>query len=182
MTPAGYMAKRVSRRPEWMEAARIADIYSVSGCVSACFADYIAYWKHNGYWLFDSPGIILRVAREHSIDLSGMTLFYYEMHELEFHDRQGRWEPFAPETSLTTRVATPGTKSLEGYDVVTFCAGTSPECSPLSCNGLAKEVQTNPHCLLPSLERARELLEAGCFRETEPGPFRIFTVYSVAWS
>jgi hypothetical protein len=75
----------------------------------------------------------------------------------------------------------PGAKVLEGYDVVTFSAGTNPECSPLSCNGLAAEVETNQHCLLTSLEQARDLLEQGQFKDSEPGPYRIFAVYSVAW-
>jgi len=39
--------------------------------VSADFADYIEYWKHNDYWLFDSPEIIHGVVSEHSIQLVG---------------------------------------------------------------------------------------------------------------
>ncbi len=50
MIPVGYMAKRVSKKPDWLQAAQVIDIYSVSGCVSEDFADYIDYWKHNGYW------------------------------------------------------------------------------------------------------------------------------------
>ena len=45
-------------RAQWIKAERVSDIYSVSGCVSKNFADYINYWKHNGYWFFDSPRII----------------------------------------------------------------------------------------------------------------------------
>jgi hypothetical protein len=104
MIPAGYMAKRVSLRPEWIKAERVADIYSVSGCVSKDFADYIKYWKHNGYWFFDSPEIILRLARQNSIDLTGVRLFFYEVHELEFADTEGRWTTFEPEPSFSTQV------------------------------------------------------------------------------
>lgn len=70
---------------------------------------------------------------------------------------------------------------LEGYDVVTFVAQTAPECSPLSCNSLASEIETNSRCLLQSVEQAQELLENGTFDDSEPGPYRIFAVYSVAW-
>jgi hypothetical protein len=181
MIPAGYMAKRVSLRPEWIKAERVADIYSVSGCVSKDFADYIKYWKHNGYWFFDSPEIILRLARQNSIDLTGVRLFFYEVHELEFADTEGRWTTFEPEPSFTTQVVLPAEKALEGYDVVTFSAKTSAECSPLSCNSLAAEVETNQHCLLDSFERAQQLLEEGKFKNTEPGPYRIFAVYSTQW-
>jgi len=78
-------------------------------------------------------------------------------------------------------VVVPAGASLEGYDVVTFSAGSSPECSPLSCNGLASEIATNRHCLLPSVAAARHLLERGAFDRGEPGPFRIFAVYSLPW-
>ncbi len=179
MIPVGYMAKRVSVRPEWLKAERVADIYSVSRCVSEDFADYINYWKHNGYWFFDSPGIIQRLALDHSLDLTGTTLFYYEVHEGEFDDAENQWIPFAPEPSFTTRVISPLEKTLEGYDVVTFSVRTSAECSPLSCNSLSTEVETNQHCLLPSFERALQLVDEGKFNNAEPGPYRIFAVYSV---
>lgn len=181
MIPAGYMAKRVSTRPEWIHSEQVVDIYSVSHCVSSDFADYIHYWKHNGYWFFDSPEIIQQLSRETSIDLQGMSLFYYEVHELEFEEASSQWTRFGPEPSFTTNVIVPSRKVLEGYDVATFFAGTSAECSPLSCNALAIEVETNQHCLLASLQQAQRLLESGEFKHAEPGPYRIFAVYSVEW-
>jgi hypothetical protein len=78
-------------------------------------------------------------------------------------------------------VIVPAHRTLEGYDVVSFYAKTSPECSPLSCNGMAVDVETNEHCLLRSLEDAKQLLEDGRFSGSEPGPYRIFAVYSVDW-
>ena len=179
MIPAGYMAKRVSPRPEWLPSERIQDIYSVSSCVSDDFADYVNYWQHNGYWFFDSPEIIRQVCREHEIDLQGTQFFYYEVHNWEFDADHQQWQSFQPESSFVTQVVTPSQKVLEGYDVVTFCVKTVAECSPLSCNALATEVATNQHCLLPSLEAAQHLLESGKFNNTEPGPYRIFAVYSV---
>jgi len=53
--------------------------------------------------------------------------------------------------------------------VVTFFAKTSPECSPLSCNGMAKEIRTNEHCLLATFEEAYDKLTNGAFKEAEPG-------------
>jgi len=72
------MAKRVQKRPDWLQAAHVVDIFSVSGCVSEDFADYIGYGKHNGYSFFDSPEIIKCVAKENSIELDGTSLFYYD--------------------------------------------------------------------------------------------------------
>ena len=84
MIPVGYMAKQVIMYPEWLQAQQVVNVYSVSGCISRNFADYIKFWKHNGYWFFDSPGIIQQLSQEQSIDLGETSLFYYEVHELEF--------------------------------------------------------------------------------------------------
>jgi len=66
-----------------------------------------------------------------------------------------------------------------GFDVVSFSQQNSPECSPLSCNALAQSTPVNRHCLLATFEDAVTALEAGRFDNSEPGPFRIFAVYSV---
>jgi len=179
MVPAGYMAKRVVERPDWLRAVGVSAVYSVSGCVSRNFADYIKFWKHNGYWLFDSPKGIVEIALDSGIDLAGTVLFFYEVHELQFGS--GEWTRFEPEPSLGTDVRVPEARVFEGYDVVTFLGQSSPECSPLSCNLLASHVETNSRCLLQSFDRARRLLEDGVFNDSEPGPYRIFGVYSVAW-
>jgi len=176
------MAKQVAARPDWLKADRVVDVYSVSNCVSNDFADYVIYWKHNGYWLFDSPETIREIAKEHSVDLKDTRLFYYEVHDLEYDEDKKSWLPFAPEPSLKTQILEPEIKTPEGYDIVTFSVGTSPECSPLSCNSLASAIETNEHCLLPSVVKAKELLEEGKFENAEPGPYRIFAVYSVPWS
>ena len=178
MIKAGYLAKHVVMKPDWLNATRVVDIYSVSGCISGDFADYIGYWRHNGYWLFDSPSIIRDLAEQKNISLAGCTLFYYEVHELQFNDKKSAWEGFAPEPSFPLAVESPRYATLAGYDVVSCSAGASPECSPLSCNGLAKEIATNSHCLLESLEDAKQLLEQGRFVNCEPGPYRIFSVYT----
>jgi hypothetical protein len=179
MIPAGYMAKRVAQRPGWIEALHVSDIFSVSGCVSENFTDDIHYWKHNGYWLFNSPEIIRSIARENSLTLEGTSLFYYEVYEREFDGQE--WRARGPEASFATDVLAPSDKQLEGFDVVTFFAGTSPECSPLSCNGLAKEVHANAHCLFDTFAEAESSLASSAFKNSEPGPYRIFAVYSLDW-
>jgi hypothetical protein len=140
MIPVGYMAKRVSKSPDCLEASKVIDIYSVSGCMSKAFADYTNYWKHNGYWFFDSPEIIQNVAKEHLHQLEGTSLFYYEAHELQFDDRS--WQPYAPEPSSPT-------------DIIP------------------------PPRLLRSFAEAENHLINGAFQNSEPGPYRIFSVYSV---
>ncbi len=180
MISVGYMAKRMVGCPEWIKTPRVKEICSVGKCISADFADFINYWKHNGYWFFDSPQIIHELAQEHSIDLTGTRYFYYEAYEQEFDDtrEQWQWTSFRPEPSFTTEIVVPVNKILLGYDVVTFSQNNAAECSPLSCNSLAEDVETNEHCLLSSLQQAQQLLESGKFKNSEPGPYRIFAVYS----
>jgi hypothetical protein len=179
MILVGYMAKRVSEGREFLHVPSVVDVYSVSSCISDDFADYINFWKHNGYWLFDSPEIIQAIAKENSIDIDGTKLFFYEAHEMEFDGQ--KWRTFASEPSFPMNVKPPSQKRLEGFDVVTFWPGKSPGHSPLSCNGLAEDIPTNSHCLLESFEEAESHLNAGRFVKCEPGPYRIFAVYSVDW-
>jgi hypothetical protein len=179
MMPVGYMAKRILNRPERFENTDILDIYSVSGCMSKNFADYIQFWKHNGYWFFDSPRIIQQIAKEDPVDLNETKLFYYEVFPLEFHDNN-EWKPFEPEASFTTDIEVPDPKNFEGYDIVTFSQRNSAECSPLSCNLLANDIPVNKHCLLPDFDNAYQLLRDGKLQHSEPGPYRIFAVYSIS--
>lgn len=178
MRPLGYLYKRVANRPAWLKAETVEDIYSLSNCISKDFADYINYWKHNGYWLFDSPEAIQALAAEHSISLEGLKLFYYEAHEEEYDDERQAWVPFGPEPSFVTNVVPPKHKTVEGFDVTCYSAHTSPECSPLSCNACAEMITTNAHCLLRTFEEAVHAIESGQFKGTEPGPYRIIAVYS----
>ena len=121
--------------------------------------------------------MIERIAREQSIDLAGTTMFYYEVYEQEFDDAKEQWCPYKREESFTTNVRLPDQKILAGFDVVSSTSRNSPECSPLSCNSLANEIQTNAHCLLPDIDTAKQLVETGRFRHSEPGPYRIYAVY-----
>lgn len=178
MIAAGYMAKKAVPKPGWINAIAVVDLCSVSNCISTAFCDYIKHWKHNGYWLFDSPRVITAVAQAASVDLSDHRIFYYEVYEQQFDEARHVWLPFEPDKAFTTTVQRPDRKQLLGFDVVTFSSQTSPECSPLSCNNLAPSIEVNEHCLLKSLADAKQLLEGGAFHESEPGPFRIFAVYS----
>ena len=179
MIPAGYIAKTVVSRPDWLKANGVEDIYSVSGCISKDFANSINFWKHNGYCLFDSPTVIEQVASEQSIDITETTMFYYEVYEQELDDAKDRWCPYEGERSLPTNIRSPEKKILAGFDVVHSLMRNSPECSPLSCNSLANDIQTNAHCLLPDFETAKRLVERGRFNDSEPSPYRIFAVYTL---
>jgi hypothetical protein len=105
MVPVGYMAKRVRKRSDRFQAPHVVAVFSVSDCNCENFTDYIPYWKHNGYWLFDSQEVIRTVARENSILLAGTSLFYYEAYEKDFDGE--RWTPWSPEPSFRTDLLAP---------------------------------------------------------------------------
>jgi len=179
LRPLGYLYKRIAGRPAWLEATDVVDVYSLSSCISEPFADYIPFWKHNGFWLFDSPAIIRELAAEHGLALDGLRLFYYEAHEREYDEVRRTWLPYAPEASFRTAIAPPRGPVLEGFDVTSFTAGTAPECSPLSCNAAARGIATNAHCLFATAAEAVHALERGGFADAEPGPYRVIAVHSV---
>ena len=178
MMPVGYMAKHLRPKPEFLKAPWVTDIYSVSGCISENFADskYVNYF--NGFWFFNSLDEIRDLSIEYSIARHGTSLFYYEAYEAEFDGK--RWLPYAPDPTLITEIVPPRRKHLKGFDVVTFSMHVGPECSPLSCNSLAEHVPTNEHCLLDSFKDAEQRIDDGTLTlRSEPGPFRIFAVYTV---
>ncbi len=173
------MYKTISKKPDWLKTNQVSDIYSVSGCVSEDFTDWINYWKHNGYWFFDSPKIIEDLVREQDLSLNGMTLFFYLAYEKQWETDEEKWRLYSPEESFSTNVVLPQNSRIEGYDIISFYCRTSAECSPLSCNHMAQEIKVNPHCLLDTFEEAKLLLEDGSFKDCEPGPYRIYEVHTI---
>jgi hypothetical protein len=178
MIPAGYLYKRVAARPPWKVKARhIAEIHSVSSCISENFADYTDHWQHNGFWLFNSPDTLTAIALAECVDLRPLTLFYYETYPLEFDAAARGWLAIMPDGPV--QVVPPTAKVFSGYDVCSFSQRNTPECSPLSCNRLCETLPVNQYCLFDTLDAAKTALTAGAFDQSEPGPFRIFAVFTV---
>jgi hypothetical protein len=187
MIPAGYIYKQAAAPPEWLKQVPGVDrIFSVSGCIAAEFGDTTNHWRHNGFWLFDQPSIMLEIAQADGIDLRPMTLFYYEAYELELNDDSG-WSPGAAGSwtdiaanDFPTNVTPPPSKTLRGFDVVTHMKTVAdPGCSPLSCNLMAQELPVNRHCLFDTFAQAKAAVDAGHFTGSEPGSLRIFAVHTV---
>jgi len=179
MISAGYMYKQVSSRPKWIKNKSVKDIFSVSSCCSSDFTDYINYWKHNGLWLFNNPSDMNEIIKEESIDSSALTLFYYEVYEDEYDEYEKTWSAFDIEKSFKTNVLKLEKINLQGFDVVSFHQGTSPECSLLSCNSFADQIKVNAHCLFETFSEAKNAIENDEFEGAEPGPYRIFSVHEV---
>lgn len=171
------MAKFVSSPSGWMTSNRVEKVFSVSAHLSKDFCDWIDHWLHNGYWLFDDPALIQKIASEKGIDLSDATWFFYEAFEEQFTPDLG-WQSIAADSSFALAVMRPEPLFLAGYDVVTYSCGNAAECSPLSCNHLADEIEVNEFCLIPTFENAFQVVAAGRFNHSEPGPYRIVAVHT----
>lgn len=182
MIPLGYLLKSVaSPPPDWIGNAKVNAVHSLSGCVSNDFGDYIPLWKHNGWWLFDTAEAVYDAAAALGVSADNLSLFYYEAFDQEYNDEGECWRPFEPGSywSFIKGIVQPRSATLSGYDVVSFFLGTSPECSPLSCNSLAAELPVNERCLFDSFDDARAAVDRGAFKKGEPGPYRIIAVYLV---
>lgn len=182
MVPAGYLLKRIGRPPDWLKGAQILDIYSVSDCVNDDLVDLKAIWAHNTFGVANAPEVLWRLAREGQIDTSEAQLLFYEAYELEIESEDWLqspppWRPLTPLPSGTVAsfpAVKPDNAVLVGYDVV-VCEDFL-EHSPLSCNGIARSVPVNAHCLFDTLEQAKTAIESGGFNNCEPGIYRIYSV------
>jgi hypothetical protein len=52
-THIGYFPKHVLTRPDWLKAAGVLEVCSVSECVSPGPDDWISHWAHNDLWLYN---------------------------------------------------------------------------------------------------------------------------------
>ena len=107
MIDLGYMAKRIASRPKWLEVPDVYDIYAVSDCISDDFCDYVNYWKHNGFWFFNSPVRIRDIATENQIDLTDTVLVYYRGHTTQFDADLDAWTDYGPDIDFATNVTEP---------------------------------------------------------------------------
>jgi hypothetical protein len=65
-----------------------------------------------------------------------------------------------------------------GYDAVSSSLGHGFECSPLSCNGAAKQFAVNSRCLFRSVDDAIAAAQAFAEGHWEPGPLCVVEVFA----
>jgi hypothetical protein len=173
MTPIliGYFPKHTERKPDWLNAAGVEEICSASCCISQGPDDWVTKWLHNEMWVYDTSETAWSVVPDSlrpTFDLYAYKLFPVLI-------EGGQQKPLA----LPKINAQPLSTSFMrlGYDAVSRSSGTAFECSPLSCNLMAKEIQINRYCLLDEPEtafrKALEFEQSGC----EPGPYLVVEVW-----
>lgn len=151
----GYLPKRILPRPEWLACPAVEFVASVSECISPAPPEHLASGQQNTLGLYDTADLATTTIPN---DLTApYTLFAYATLTVLFHD--GRAIDWNPLTNMTTPPPTLVAEFDEhlGFDVVGLHDGSLFECSPLSCNGAAKDFGVNRFCLVDDVERAMGL-------------------------
>lgn len=173
MIDGGYLAKRIISRPEWLGAPGVLETCSASNCISEAPEDWVEHWLQNELGWFNRASDALTVVP--ADQRPAYRLFVYRIYPAVFRNG-GRLEFVLPSDVHPDPI--PMTFRRLGFDSVNKSTASvlGFECSPLSCNGMAKEVSTNQSCLLDSLEAA--IAAATCFsiEQPEPGDYYVIEV------
>ena len=152
MIDAGYFAKRVAAKPEWLNVSAVHEICSAeslhllgAGCRGSnlgCTTSSAGSIGHPTRW----PSFE-RIRR------AEFRLFAYRIYPQLFRSGQRHGMLIPPDAHPDPIPAS--FKSL-GFDSVnkSMPSVLGFECSPLSCNSMAGEMRANEYCLFDSLEAA----------------------------
>lgn len=167
----GYFAKRTVRRPDWLQAAGVDEVCSVSTCISEAPEGWIDRWRHNEFWLYDTPELADGVIPDGERAVFDRYAYGLWPQVFDFEVVRAFEIP-----RLSVRPLSEAYERL-GWDVVTRSSGTSFECSPLSCNYRALHTPVNRYCLLEDVATACAFAHncrgIGC----EPGPYYVVEVW-----
>jgi hypothetical protein len=167
----GYFPKRPTPRGERLSTDAVREICSVSECMAPGPERWVMAWRHNDWGCYDDPELAWSVVPDG--ERGDFAMFAYELFPLRFVD--GEPEALA--------VAAPGVRPIPdsfeplGYDVVSRGLGSFFECSPLSCNGWANEVDANAFCLLDDPAEAHRLASIAESLGYEPGNYHVLRVW-----
>lgn len=173
MIDAGFFAKRIAPKPEFLQAPGVREICSVSECISSGPEHWIQLWLHNDLGWFNRAADALRaipIGQE-----SHYRLFAYRIHP-EVFTAAGRVR-FAIPGNVQPEPIPPGFRQL-GFDSANKSMESvlGLECSPLSCNGMAAEMAVNEFCLFHGLSEAIAGAERFAAEQPEPGDYYVIEV------
>jgi len=166
----GYFPKLTAVPSNWHDSDQVTEICSVSTCIASAPEGWINRWLHNEMGFFNTPQDALNVVPQGG---TGFSVFAYRLLEQRFDD--GRPEPLVIPPLRVAPV--PESFVSLGFDIVTKDLSDFFECSPLSCNGMASEVQVNRYCLIDSPDLAIALAaQYSRGGGVEPGYYHVFEV------
>jgi hypothetical protein len=165
----GYFPKKIAIRPDWLPR-RILEVCSASCCLSKGPDNWIEHWTHNELWLYSTLAAAIAILPD--AERSQFEIHAYRLLPVVFNkgERKSIERPI-----LNVEPMALDFKSV-GFDAVACSCGSGFECSPLSCNSLADEIETNEFCLLKTLAMAEEVALRFSREEPEPGPYYVVEV------
>jgi hypothetical protein len=173
----GYLPKKLAPRPDWLACPNVEFVASVSECISRSPPDRIDHWKHNYVGLYDTEALARAIIPEDK--LTEYTVFAHCALPVAFHDGQPiDWNPWADEETIPPKLDTEFNEHL-GFDIVGYTNGGFFECSPLSCNGVAKNIGVNRFCLVEDIQRAMTIAKDFSRPESRVEPAWAYVIISV---
>ena len=167
----GYFPKHIVSRPDWIRAPGVIEVCSVSNCVSAGPEGWVDRWLHNELAWYDSADLARQVVPPGGPQAR---IFAYRLLDIRF--AAGREAPW-PWPSVAPLALGAPFRSI-GFDAVSKSMDTmlTFECSPLSCNDLARDWGANQHCLLNTMDEALRAAERFSIEQPEPGAYYVVEV------
>ncbi|MFN7935668.1 MAG: hypothetical protein U0R19_20225 [Bryobacteraceae bacterium] len=153
----------------WNAAPQVTAIYSVSSCINDAPQGWLKRWLHNDWGFYNSHVDGRSVIPPNE---NGFEMLAYRLLPVRFH--KGHTEPLSIDGVAPEPL--PPTYRSAGFDVVNKTYSAFFECSPLSCNSLAKDIPVNSCCLVNTLDEAIAVARKFSVEEPEPGPYFVIEV------
>lgn len=172
----GYFPLIVKKDFPDLKPFGVEEICSATDCISDSPENWINQWKHNEMWVFDSIDKAWSVVPEEQ--KRDFEIFaYWVFPEIVEVKKPEVLEPKPFSIPPITPVPMDASFEKIGYDIVTRFAGNKFEHSPLSCNGLAKEIKVNRYCLIDGPDKAFDAAKQFEDKGAEPGPYYVVEVW-----
>ncbi len=85
----GYLYKQVATPTEnYLKIKGTKDIYSLAGCTSEDFADFIGLNKNNNYWLLNNLKEMELLATELHLSLDKCAPFFYKVYPNQWNNKK----------------------------------------------------------------------------------------------
>ncbi len=174
MIDAGHSPQWVAVEPVWLNAGGVHEICSVSNCISSAPDDWIERWLHNEFGWFNRGADALSVVQPDQA--AHFRLFACCIYTDLFRGWRRHEIVLPPDVHPD---AMPETFTPRGFDSVSksFPSVLGFECSPLSCNVMAREMGANECCLFDSLDAAIAGASRFSIEQPEPGDYYVAEVF-----
>lgn len=168
----GYFSKKRKENIRVLSSHNVLEICNACLCSFVVPDNWVEHWKHNDYFLFNSPIIAYSIIQDLE-DCHEYVLYAYKQYQFRVENGSVFDEEVESENveDLSSEFV------LLGYDAVNRNYSKQFGCSPLFCNLGAEKMKTNKYCLFSSFNEALEGAVIFSRGHGEPGPYYVVEVY-----